>query len=377
MKIDKNTLIVSFLIIFATIQFFLILRHKSPYLSDSYFYKHITLEIKGDSFEEAKAKVLEEVDLTDSDEITKNIFQDQNSYKNSYTFFTKRPFYPFVSSILSIFFSDYLAFLIPVFLSYLGFILLSHYIFMVKMSGFFPYTATALLISFYPFLDWSTYFLTDTISASFWMLVLVLGYRFLKGKKLFPIFLFIFALSLLVREQTILLVVTFALVYITSFLTKINKSKSLIIFLSIMLVSITYLLLSKIFDQRTVWDTIIYTENNYGLDRNTYNIGETLSYWSDAILRSHVFFASELVSHHWWFAFCLLALIGVIFNLKRFQLLDYLMLFSALASYTAIFLYPVLSYRYFFPVLTSIVYFCVSYIDYFFKKHDFNKKRSN
>src|SRR4030042_6610424 len=103
---------ITFLLIFASIQFFLILRHKSPYVSDSYFYKHIYYQIKGDSFEKAKNKIISQVNLEKADETTKNIFSNTASYRNSYSFFTKRPFYSFAATVLSIFsVSEYFSFL--------------------------------------------------------------------------------------------------------------------------------------------------------------------------------------------------------------------------------------------------------------------------
>ena len=62
------------LILFSALQFILILRHKSVYLSDSYFYKHIFYQIKGDSYILAKEKIISHVDLDRADKITRKIF---------------------------------------------------------------------------------------------------------------------------------------------------------------------------------------------------------------------------------------------------------------------------------------------------------------
>jgi len=43
------------------------------------------------------------------------------------------------------------------------------------------------------------------------------------------------------------------------------------------------------------------------------------------------------------------------------------MICSAVASYLAIFIYPVLSYRFFFPVVITVVYFASGFIHDFFK----------
>src|SRR3990167_9768027 len=94
------------LLIFSTVQYLLILRHKSPYLSDSYFYKHIFYQIKGDSYDLARQKVVSQVDLTSADEITINFFTKGEAYKNSLSFFTKRPLYPVSAAIISMFISN-------------------------------------------------------------------------------------------------------------------------------------------------------------------------------------------------------------------------------------------------------------------------------
>src|SRR3990167_10576462 len=91
---------------FAATQYVLIFRHKSPYLSDSYFYKHIFYQMKGDSYDIARAKVVSQVDLTGADDITVNFFTKDEAYENSLSFFTKRPLYPLFAVFESLFVSD-------------------------------------------------------------------------------------------------------------------------------------------------------------------------------------------------------------------------------------------------------------------------------
>ena len=105
-KINNLTLkygAIILLISFAIVQFLLILRHKSPYLSDSYFYKHMFYQMRGDSYDQAKEKIISQIDIDQLDKITRKIFTEDDSYQYSYSFFTKRPLYPFLARIVNIF----------------------------------------------------------------------------------------------------------------------------------------------------------------------------------------------------------------------------------------------------------------------------------
>lgn len=362
-------------LLFATAQFFLILRHKSPYLSDSYFYKHIYYQIKGDSFDSARQKIISEVDLSNTDKITKNIFENRQAYTNSYGFFVKRPLYPASAYLLSFIIpSEYLNFLIPVFLAYLGSIIFVYFFAKEGLNYLLATIATALFIAFYPFLDWSTYFLTDTIGAFFWLLQIFSLYKFLKRNN--PKWIFLYAiflsLSLLNREQSVLMVpatlLLFMLLFLFKFSTKVKKNV-LISFLVSLFVVAFYLLVSLFLKQRTILDTIIYTQNRYGLDANLYTFSQTFSFLTNTIKISHAVFFKELLTHHWWFTFMALGVLGVaktIFLNKTKRLIDMLLISSGIAAYLSIFIYPVLSYRYFFPVLLTCVYFASKFIkDYF------------
>lgn len=363
------------IILFAIAQYILILRHKSPYLSDSYFYKHIYYQMKGDDFEAARQKIISEVDLSRADKITKNIFANKNAYSNSYTFFVKRPFYPSFAYLLSFLIpGQYLNFLIPVFLGYLGIIVLVYFFSKEGLGYLFATITTALFISFYPFLDWSTYFLTDTLGAFFWLLQIYFLYKFLKGNNskwilLYAIFL---VLSLLNREQSVLMIpltiILFISLYLFKFPPTVRKNVLHTILVSIFIVAV-YLATSFLFKQRTILDTISYTQNRYGLDSNFYTLKETFTYLVNTIKVSHAVFFKELLSHHWWFTFAFLAVLGVIKTIffdKSKRLVDILLLSSGIASYFSIFIYPVLSYRYFFPVLLSIIYFAAKLIKEYF-----------
>jgi len=354
------------LLIFSTVQYLLILRHKSPYLSDSYFYKHIFYQSKGDSYDLARQKVVSQVDLKGVDDITVNFFSNDEAYRNSLSFFTKRPLYPLLAAFVSLFASnEFLDFVIPVFVAYIASIILSFYIFRQGLSFFFAIFSTSLLISFYPFLDWSTYFLTDTIGFAFWLLLLFIIYKYIKKgeSKLLIFFSGSLSISLLNREQSLfilpLLIILLSLMTLFRIRNKeIIRGIKLIIF-TLIVVGI-YFLISTVTKQRTLLGTINYTQNSYGLFQRDYTFFETVTYMSDAIKRSHIAFIEDLTRHHWWFVFFILGIFGIIkifcFNSKR-QLLDLLFFSSAIASYLSIFFYPVLSYRFFYPILTALLYF--------------------
>lgn len=359
------------LIAFATIQFFLILRHKSPYLSDSYFYKHIFYQLQGDSFQTARQKVIAQVDFKKADNITINFFLNEAAYKNSLSFFTKRPLYPILAYLVNVFTSsEYISFLVPVFLSYLGIVALVFYLSIENLSHLWTILITALFISFYPFLDWSTYFLTDSIGALFWLLQLTFAFKFVSSRKTkwFYLYLLTLIISLVNREQSLLMSVLFSTLYvflrIFSFPKSTVKSTFQLLIVSIT-VSAIFILGSTILAQRSILDTIIYTQNNYGLYQNKYSLSETVKYIINAIKISHIAFIEDLMRHHWWlilFLLSVLALIQKIFFSTKKSLFDMMQISSGFASYAFIFIYPVLSYRYFYPLLFAIIYFCTEFI---------------
>lgn len=355
-----------FVIIFSAVQFGLILRHKSPNLSDSYFYKDIYYRFQGESKTVAREKVISQIDPSSLDKVTKNIFENENVYDYVYVFFTRRPLYPFMAYLVNfVINNEYISFLIPVFISYLGLIIITAYFMKLKLGSLLSLFAISIFISFYPFLDWSTYFLTDTIGAFFWMMQLFSIYKFLTTSKIQWLYTFfaLLLISLLNREQSglMLLLLIMSIVF-----AKIYKPKELIkknfipIILVSLLANIAYILLSIAVKQRSILDAIIYTMNSYGFYNYTYTKSQILSYLLDAIATSHIIFARDLVSHHWWFAFSVFATLGVFIifvTTKKPKLIDILMLSSAIASYFAIFIYPVLSYRFFYPIVIAVVYF--------------------
>ena len=120
--------------------------------------------------------------------------------------------------------------------------------------------------------------------------------------------------------------------------------------------------------QRSIIDTIIYTQNKYGLTNYQFTIAETLKFLANELKSAHFAFAKDLYQHHWWFTIFALGVSGMVLSFFRTKnrLLDVILVGSAVASYSAIFIYPVLSYRYFFPVLLSVIYFAMKSLEWFF-----------
>lgn len=382
MKLLKNFLLrygfILFILAFATIEFFLILRHKSPYLSDSYFYKHIFYEFQRDNFSESRTKVLTQINLEKSDEITKNIFLNEEQYKSSYQFFVKRPLYPFMAFLVDqlIPISEYWLFLLPVFAAYVVSIILV-YALSVKGLGYtFGLISSVFFIGFYPYLDWSTYFLTDTIGFFFWLLQIFFIYKFLQSGKISNLinYTFLLIFSLFNREQSMLMLALLFISFILSF--SLRDQKATIRLLTLLIITfwidLMYILISRFLKLPTILDTIIYTQNSYGLFQTKYSANQILAYLLDAIKRSHIAFLRDLVRHHWWFVVFSLGIVGILRTItaRKKNLLDILIFSSGIASYLSIFIYPVLSYRFFFPVLFAVVYFAGKFISYYLQSYE-------
>ena len=371
----KNHLAIAFVLVFAALQFVLILRHKSPFLSDSYMYLHQFYQFKGDTFQDAYKKVTGMVNLQNSDEIEKNIFTNEQAYKNSYTFFEKRPLFPLVSSALDqLLNSQYLSMIIPPFVSYLGLFVVIYNLVKNSLTRLFATATVMLLASFYPYLDYSTYFLTDTIGAFFWFLLLFLVFKFTEtsNKKWVVLYLEVFVLSLLNREQPVLFVIILALSYVfiskSKFTTAFKKNIRYLLALTLIL-SMMYFSLLQIFGARSLKETISYTQNRYGLYDNTYSNAQTVKYLVNSAIRSHKAAAIDLYRHHLWFAVFAISTFGVLgmfFRKTKKNIVDILMLTSALASYSFVFIFPDFSWRYYYPAIIGIIYFAARQTEQYF-----------
>jgi len=266
--------------------------------------------------------------------------------------------------------------MLPVFIAYLGTVYMVYYFSTRALSKFFAIAATTLFISFHPFLDWSTYFMTDIIGTFFWLLQLLLIYKFLQTEKTkwLTAFSVSLAISLFNREQSILIFPLVCLALLMAYLFKLPKrSKENLkkLTLSSFFIGLIYIIMSALLGQKNVLDTIIYTQNSYGFQNKVYIWQETFNYLINSVRQAHIVFFKELVQHNWWFLITLLPIAGIlktfIFQSKT-SILHILIFASGVASYLSIFIYPVFSYRYFFPMLFTIIYFAVKFTKEYFEK---------
>ena len=156
-----------FIFLFSVIIFSLnVYRNQKQYTTDSLFYEHMFYQFQGKSFEKSRELVLENHPQSKESKM----FIDESEYKNAYSFFKKRPFYPFLAfQINRVINNKYLSFLIPVFVSYLAFILISYYFFYKSFSLLFALLSASLLFANQNLLIWSRTFMTDLPGASLWM----------------------------------------------------------------------------------------------------------------------------------------------------------------------------------------------------------------
>jgi hypothetical protein len=356
--------LIGFVFIFAIVQFFLILRHKSPYTSDTYFYKHLAYQLDGKSYQSSKKLILKEASGLAHDKISRNIFENEKLYDSVYVYFIKRPVYPVLIYLFHKITGNYFqALLIPVFIGYLGTIFAAYYLLIKRFETFFATIGICLFISFYPYLDLSTYFLTDSINSFFWLIFLILIYKYCTTKR--KIFLrgyvLLLTISIFTREQSLLFPLVVLLVLLLNRLYH-SAQVPLKIFTLSVFVSVLYFIFSFVTHQRTLVDALFYTEASYGFREINRNYTSLLAYMQRAIIASHVALFRDLASHHWWSAFSVMGVLGAGYQFlifKKPNLLDLLVLCSGIVSYLAIFLYPVLSYRYFYPSVFCVIYFAI------------------
>ncbi len=363
------------LLCFASIEFVLLLRHKSPYMSDSYFYQHIYYQMQGDSYTLAHDKILKKLDTDKLSDIEKNLFFNPDKYKYALSRYTRRPFYPFVAMLINYLVNnEYLAFMIPVFLSYLGCIFLTYLLFKFRFDAFWSTLGTLLFMGFYPYLDWSTYFLTDTIGAFFWMLQIFLLIKYLVQPKQSVLIIYILSLiiSLLVREQSILMFLVVGLVFFGTKLFKLQKNIMLIIkkpLIATLGIVVLFFLVNIIFKFPSLYDSWIYLQSNFGYKKLDYPLPETAQFLTIEFVRLHQGLVIELVRHRWWLIFTVLGFIGVFqlfFKNKKIKPIDLLMLASSVSSYIGLVIIPYLTYRYFFPTVIGVIYFGLYTVNGFF-----------
>ena len=363
------------LLIIASLNFLLLLRHKSPYVTDSYFYNHIFYEFQGNNFNDAYKKVSSNPAINNFDDLGKNFFLNPDSYKYSLSRYIRRPFYPFTAYLLNLVTqNEYLAFLIPVFVSYAGSIILIYLLFKFRFDSFWSIFGTALFTSFYPFLDWSTYFLTDTIGAFFWLLQIYLIFKYVKKPKnvIFIAYVASLIISLSNREQSILLFIVIWAILTSVHRLKLHKKTFLPLkklFAVSLVISVVYLISNTILKQPSLYDSWIYLESNFGYNPRYYSSKETTLFLFNALVNLHEGLLMELIRHRWWAAFTTLGLIGAFqtfFVYKRPKFIDILMFSSGGVAYIGLIIVPFLSYRYFYPTIIGIIYFALHAIQSLF-----------
>ncbi|MDP2632248.1 MAG: hypothetical protein Q8P25_00805 [Candidatus Curtissbacteria bacterium] len=357
---NKKILLLLILLSLATLNYLKTYRQNSPYKLDSFIYQHIFWQLNGNAYQQAKEKVFENKRVV-TDETVREIVGNESVYKNLYDLFPKRPLYPAAAFIINFITGNpTLAFALPPFVAYLGFITVFYFI----------CPPGSLFLAFYnPLVLSSASFMPDTIAAFFWLLNLVFILKYFKSGKKLWLFLFIIfdVLSLFVREQS-LLMLPFSLILLFSFRfsykNKLLLKRSLNIALFAAFVTIVYHILLYLFSQKTFVDTILYLQSGYGLREQQYSLAQTLQFYFVSLIKSHIVFLQVLITYPWRLLFFLLALLGVRIAISdsKNRLVNYVMFTSGAASYLAIFAYPAPNPRYFFALVASIIYFAVYFV---------------
>lgn len=380
----KSIFLFLLLFIFASLQFLTILNSKWPYVSDSLFYKHNYYQFQGDTYVDARARVLKNHPIPWKDKVQQNIFNSEETYLIVYKTFTKRPLYPFMATLLtSIGISEHFSFVIPIFVAFMGIILFNFYLCKTRFNKFIATISTLMLVSFAPFLWWATFFMTDTIGAFFWMLQIFLIFLYLtKNKNIYlKLFLVSLIISFLNREQSMLMA---PLILTLIFLLKTRNSAKTFITLNTNLLKVTitaaviFMFFIILLNQQTVWGNIIYIQNQYNLNDANFTFFETFLFYVSSVINAHSVFISNLIRSPIQILVLGVGLFGMAktINLKIEKIedkivLDFIMISSAFASYLSIFLVPDFAYRFFTPLIISLIYFTLKYsITYFSQEID-------
>lgn len=365
-----------FLLVFSSLQYVLLMRHKNPYMSDSYFYLHRSFEFLGMGYEEVRQKVLEMVDLRHADAMTINIFSNSEVYRTAHSFFTKRLFYPFLVSVLIRFgLPQNASMMIPVFFSFIGILIVAHACAKRLLGPLNAFIAMALFVAFSPTVEWATYFMTDVISGFFWIVHLFMIDRYLRepSRRNMIIFALLLTAALFNREQHVLMVPQLILF---SLLLRRHRQSSKVrrgVFRLLILsftVSISFILGWRFLHQSTLLDNLTYLHNSYGLLQRGYEPMELFRVHVTAVFTSHQALIVDLAHHRWWAVMFFLGIFEMIRTTVKAKvshpIFSDMLLSSAMASYSSIFFFPVLSYRFFFPVVIAIIIFGLRLVERFF-----------
>lgn len=374
----KRLLPILFITLLATTNFLLLLRHKSPFVSDSNFYLHQYYRIQSYSFADSYKKVIAKIDMSQQDEISRNFYLNQSAYRNSLSFFERRPVYPLMAIVVNfIVNNDYVAFLIPEIIFFIVSISLVYKLSTTGLGWWWGVLVTVCFVSFYPFLDWSTYFLTDTIGYGFWLIQLYFCYQYLQKKqpRLLIFSLLAYAISLFNKEQGILFIFILVGLFIFSRkLPALKKSQQQIknLLISYVLIAGIFFIFSAAIGQRSVLDRINYTHNQYGLYNQVFTLQEMVVWQMTSIVKAHQALVLDLFRYRWWLIFLILASLDIfrrLFSKQRFTLIELLILFSGVCSYIQI-LYPDFSYKFFYAAVLAVIYFATSYLKNYFKLYE-------
>lgn len=361
------------ILLIANLESFLLLRHKSPFISDSYFYRHMVYQYLGNNYDQSRNRVIETLSPIKLDQISSNFFYNESGYQKTLKYFTKRPFYPWLVSVIYRFTNhEYFSFLLPQLFALNIFLITSFYLFRQGLPNSWAIISTALIAAFLPLIEWTTYFTGDIIGAGFWLLQITLLFKLIQKPKIINAkiaFLLTLGLSLLNREQSLLMNLILPILYLST-KNQLSKKTLALTWKITALISIIYLSILKLTGQYTVFDTISYLRNNYGFSDNAYTFSQNIPFILRSIVSAHQSFLADLIHHRWWLTITLSGITGAIFTMKRPQIIDFVMLASAIGSYAAIFAYPSFSYKYFFPVVVSLVYFSIKLIRYNHIDHD-------
>lgn len=366
-----------FLLAFSSLQYSLLLRHKNPYTSDSYFYLHQSIELLGAGYEEAHQKILEVVDLHNADAITINIFSNSNVYRTAHSFFTKRTFYPFLVSLLMRFgLPQDASMMIPVFLSFIGILIVTYACARRLLDPLNAFIAVALFVAFSPTVEWATYFMTDVISGFFWIAHLLVIDQCLHApsRRNMIIFALLLTAALFNREQHVLMVPQLILLFLLLWrhrqFPKVRRGIIRLLILSFT-ISISFILRWRFLHQSTLLDNLTYLHNSYGLLQRGYTTMELFRVHVSAILTAHQALFVDLAHHRWWSVMFFLGIFEMIRTIMKAKvshpIFSDVLLSSAVASYSSIFFFPVLSYRFFFPVVVATIIFGLRLADRLFR----------
>ena len=206
--------------------------------------------------------------------------------------------------------------MIPVFLSFIGILIVTHACARRLLNPMNAFLAVALLIAFSPTVEWATYFMTDVTSGFLWITHLLVINRCLRtpSRRNTIFFILLLMAGLSNREQHILMVLQLAVLFLLlkrhRQFHKILRGVIRLFFLS-STVSISFILGWQLLHQSTLLDNITYLHNSYGLVQHEYTPLELLRTHATAIVTAHRALFIDLVHHRWW---------AVVFSLGIFEM---------------------------------------------------------